>query len=143
MVIRTKSLTFLPLRHYSTPSYSASTSNAAASLAPARLIYACSHHRIPTCAPNVLFNLSHRYIIDYVAMYCATVLCHRLMYCSIICNPASSLAIDAELYSHFLSVFCCLIRPVRRCATWSWKSPITLPIRGVTTQVSDPNRSIS
>ena len=131
MVLRTRILTFLTLRHYSTPSYSASTSNAAASLAPARLIYAGSHHRIPTRAPNVLFNLSHRYISDYVAMYCVTVLFHRLMYCSIICNPASSLAVDAEFYSHFLSVFCCASRPVSRCATWYWKPPVWAEYWGV------------
>ena len=100
-----------------------------------------SHHRIPTCAPGFLSDSSHRYISDRVVMYCATVFCRCLMYYSIIWNPASSFAVSAKVYYHFLSVFCCRICLVSRCATWSWKPPRTLPMRGVTTQVSDPNSS--
>ena len=60
------------------------------------------------------------------------------MYSYTIWNPASSLAITSEVYSHFLSVFCRRSRPVNRRATWSWNPPRTLPMQGVTAQFSKP-----
>ena len=61
------------------------------------------------------------------------------MYCSIIWNPASSLAVAAKVFSHLPSVFSCGGLPISRRATWYWKPPRTLTIQGVTTQVSEPN----
>ena len=61
------------------------------------------------------------------------------MYSSVVWKPASSLAAATKLYSRFSSVFCCGIRSVSRRATWSWNPPRSLPMRGVTVQVSEPN----
>ena len=45
---------------------------ALASLAPARLMSAYFHHRIPTHAPDALSDPSYRSNSDHVVMYCAT-----------------------------------------------------------------------
>ena len=78
-----------------------------------------SHHRITTRAPGDLSNPSNRSSSDLVAMYYSTVFCHSQMYSSIVWNPASSLAVAAEVYSHFLSFFCHGSLPVSRSSTWS------------------------
>ena len=102
-------------------------------------MYACSCHQIPIRDPGSLSDPSHRYSSDRVAMYCATVFCRSLMYCSIIWNPASSLAVAAKVFSHLPSVFSYVGRLISRRATWSWKPPRTLIMQGVTTQVSEKN----
>ena len=60
------------------------------------------------------------------------------MYSSIVWNPASYRVIAAEVYVQFPSGFRRVSRPVRHLSTWSRKPPRVLPIRGVTTKVSDP-----
>ena len=107
----------LPLLPYSTQSLSFATSTAY--LAPTRLGSACSHHRIPTCAPGALSDPSHRSNIDQVAMYCATVVWCLRMFSSITNNPTSSLSVAVEVYVHLLSGVLRGSRPVNRLATWA------------------------
>ena len=136
LLLRPGSLPLHPLHHYY-PLYFSSAA-AAASIAPTRLMTACSYNHIPTRTPGALSEPSHRSSSDRVAMYCANVFCRRRMYSSIVWNPASSLAIAAEVYVHPPSGFCRGICPARRIATWSWKPHMALPIQGVTSQVSNP-----
>ena len=91
--------------------------------------------------PGALSNPSHRYNSDCVAMYCATMFGCRLMYSSIIKNPASSRAVAAEVYVHLPYGVLRGRRPVRCLATWDWNLPRALPMRGVNTQVSDMKSS--
>ena len=81
---------FTSLHHPSPPPPSAVA--AAASCTPARSISTCSHHRIPTHAPGARSEPSHSSNSDLVTMYCTTVFCRRLIYSSLVNNPASSLA---------------------------------------------------
>ena len=100
-------------------------------LAPAKLIPACYHHRIPTRSPSALSGPSHRSTSDRVEMYCVTVFLRCQMYSSIVWNPASFLDISAEVYVHFLSVLCRGSFHIIRITTWSWNSPPgTFPYRG-------------
>ena len=99
-LLRPESPPLITFRHYSTPSLSVDATDA--SLSPTRLLPACYHHCIPTCAPGALSNSSHRSNSDCVVIYCATVFWRRQMYSSIVKNPASSLAIVAKFYVHFL-----------------------------------------
>ena len=121
LVYRPRSLPFCLLRNSSTPSSSDAT--AAVYLVPTRLMSACYHHCIPTRSPGVRFVPSHRFIIDRIEMYCATVFCLRQIHSFIIWKIASYLATAAEVYSHLPSVFrrgSCL---VRRRLTCSWNPP--------------------
>ena len=63
------------------------------------------------------------------------------MYSSIVWNPASLLAFNAEVYVHSPSGFLRRSLPASRIATWSWKPPRALTMQGLTTQVSDPKRN--
>ena len=93
----------ISLLYSSIPPYSASATAAAVSLAPARSMTACSHHRIPTHAPFFLSATSQRSRSYRVAIYCTTVFCLCRMYVSIGSNHASALAASAKVYSHFQS----------------------------------------
>ena len=135
LVIRPGSLPFLTFRHSSTQS--SFVSAVTVYLVSSILMTACSHHRILTHSSGALSNPSHMSSSDCVSIYCATVVCCRLMYCSIIWNPASSLSVAAKFYSRFPSVFHCGIRTFSRRATWYWKPPNNLTMQGVTTQVSE------
>ena len=53
-----------------------------------------------------------------VAMYCVTVLWRRLIYYSIVKNPASSLSVIEKVYLHFLSDVLHGSRPVSCLDTW-------------------------
>ena len=64
-----KSPPLIPLRHSSTPPFSATV----ASLIPAILITTCSHHHIPTRAPGALSDPLHWSNSDCVAIYWATI----------------------------------------------------------------------
>ena len=108
------SFTFL---HYSSPP-SPSSVAADSSHAPARSIPTCSHHRIPTCAPGALSGHSNRSNSNRVTIYCATVFCRRMIYSSIVKNPAPSLAAADEVYLHLLSGVLRGSRPVSHIATW-------------------------
>ena len=120
---RSESLLFCPLHHSSTPSSSSSTASAisaSVSLPPPMLMSAWSHHYILTRAPCVLSVPSQSSRSDHVEMYCANVFWLLWIYSPIVCKPASSLAVAAEMYSHFPTVFCRSIYPVRSRSTWSW-----------------------
>ena len=52
-------------------------------------------------------------------MYCATVFWRRLMYSSIVKNPASSRAVADEVYVNFPFDVLCGRRPISRLATWA------------------------
>ena len=99
------------------------TATATSILAPTKLIPACYHHHIPNRAPSALSKPSHRSNSDRVEMYCVTVFLRCQMYSSIVWNPASFLAVAAELYVHFLSVLCRGSRRVICFSTWSWNPP--------------------
>ena len=71
-------LTPPPFYFYS-PSLSLSASAAAVSFASSRSIHACSHHLIPSCAPQFLSTASHRSRIVPFAIYCSTIFCLRQM----------------------------------------------------------------
>ena len=107
---------FTSLRHSSPLSPSAVA--AAASRAPAKSIPTFYHHQIPTRAPGALSDPSHRPNSNRVVMYCAIVLCRRLIYSSIVKNPASSLAAAVEVYIHLPSDVLHGSRPVIRLSTW-------------------------
>ena len=106
---------FTSLRHYSPlpPSSLASSG----SCTPALSIPNSSQTCIPTCVPRALSDPSYRSNSDHVDMYCANVLCHRLIYYSIVINHASPLSDVDEVYLHLPSSFPFRSRPVRRLAT--------------------------
>ena len=137
-MILPEGLLLRPLCHYSPLFFSSPATAASAPLDPSRLMCACSYHRIPTRAPSALSNPAHRSSSNCVAMYYVTMLFRCRMYSSIVCNPASSLAAATKFYYRFPSVFCCGSSSVIRRATWSWNPPRSLPIQGVTVQVSEP-----
>ena len=138
-MLRTESPPLIPLLHSSPLSPSAAA--ATASRAFARSSPACSHHLIPTRAPGAISDPSHRSNSDRVVMYYATVFCRRLIYSSIVKNPASSLAAVAEVYLHLPSGVLRGSRPVSRLSTWAWNPSRAFPIQGMITQVSDPKSS--
>ena len=107
---------FTSLRHSSLPSPSSVA--AAASRAPAKSIITCSRHHIPTRAPGALSGPSHISKSDRVAMYCATVFCHRLIYPPIVKNIASSLAATDKVYLHVLASVLRSSRLISRLYTW-------------------------
>ena len=107
-----------------------STTSAAASRASARSITSCFHHRIPTRAPGVLSDPSHRSNSDRVEIYCTTVFWRRLTYYSIVKNPTASLAAAVELYLHVPYIFLRRICPVSLPDTWVWNPPRDLPKGG-------------
>ena len=74
-------------------------------------------------------------------MYFATVFFHCLMYSSIIRNPTSSLAVAADVYYHFPSVFHRRSHPISRRTTCSWNPPRNIPMQGMTIQIYAPNIS--
>ena len=87
---------FTYLRHYSSPFLPVVA--AAASCAPARSFPTFSHHCIPNHAPGALSDPSHRSNSGRVAMYCATIFYHLLMYSPIVKNHASLLSVTATVY---------------------------------------------
>ena len=121
LFLRPRSLTLRSLCHSSPPSFSSAT--AAVSPAPAILTPNGYHLRIPTCTPGALSDPSHRSNGDHVAMYCSTVFWRRRVYDSIVWNPASSLAVNAEVYVHLPLGFRCRSCPTIRLDTWSWNTP--------------------
>ena len=56
---------------------------------------------------------------DHVAMYCMAVFWRRLVYSSIVKNPASSLAVASKVYFHFLSGVIPRIRTIIHLSTWA------------------------
>ena len=117
-------LTFDPPREYSFTSLSHSSPPSPSVVAasaycyPSRSMPTCYHHCIPTCYPKSLYETSHSSNSDCVAIYCATVFWRRLIYSSIVKNPASYLAAAAEVYLHLPSVVICVSRPVSFLDTW-------------------------
>ena len=107
---------FTSLRHYS-PLFPSAVA-AAASRAPVRSIPTCYHHHIPNRSPGALSDPSHRSNSDRLAMCYATLFCCRLIYSSIVKNPASSLATAAEMYFHLPHSVLRGIRTVIRLVTW-------------------------
>ena len=127
------------LLYYSSPSFYASAAADAVSLAPAKSITDCFHHRIPTCAPLFLYATSQRSKIDRVAIYCAAIFCLYQMQVSIGSNPASSISTSAKVYSQLLSNPRHVSLPVSCLINWYWRPPRTRPMLGITTHVSAPN----
>ena len=123
----------------STPAYSAVV---AVSLAPDISMPAFYHQCIPTRFPCFLTIASHMSRSDRVAIYCTTIFCLLWMYIYIISNPASTISASAEEYSYFLSPHHSDSHPVSCYNTWSWNSPRTRPMQGVTTHVSAPKSNI-
>ena len=77
------SFVLTPFLYSSSPSLSASSADAAVSLAMARSSPACSHHCTPNPSPRFLSTALHISIISHVAIYCVTVFCLRLMHVSV------------------------------------------------------------
>ena len=126
------------LLYSSIPSSSTSAAANAVTLAPAKSITDCYHHRIPTCAPCFLYATSQRSKINFIAIYCAAILRLYQMQVSIGSNPAYSISASAKVYSHLLSNPRHGSLPVSRLINWYWRPPRTRPMLGVTTHVSAP-----
>ena len=123
-----ESSVLIPLLYFSIPSLSASVSDV--SLAPSRSIPNCFHHRIPPRSPWFLSAASQRSRSGRVSIYCASVLFLRQIYVFIGSNPASALSTFSEVYSQFPYILCRRSHPVSRRATWHWKPPMNLPMKG-------------
>ena len=120
-------------------SYTSSPSSAtdSDSRAPARSIPACSHHCIPTRSPGAFSEPSHRSNSYRVAIYCATVFWSRLMYSSIVKNPASSCDVSPRSISTSFPVSYTGAVPSAVSPPGPEIPPGPCPCGGVTTQVSD------
>ena len=68
-----------PLIYYTRPPSSAFAAAVTISIYPVRSSPACSHHHIPTCAPQLISAASHISRIGRVEIYCATVFRLRQM----------------------------------------------------------------
>ena len=87
-------------------------------LIPRQIKPPCSHQGIPTRATGALSNPSQRSNSDCVVSYRDTMFWIRLMYSSIVKNPAYSRAIAAEVYVHFPPSVLRRSRPVSCLDTW-------------------------
>ena len=74
-------------------------------------------------------------------MYCDRLLWRRLMYSSVIKNPASYCAVAAKVYVYLPSGVFRRSRPASRLTTWTRNPRRDFPMRGVTIHVSNPKRS--
>ena len=95
--LNTTCLQLLPVVSSCTASYprfSSSLSDAAAtlSLSPIKPMHYFSHHLQETQAPGPRADLSQRYIIGHVTIYCASIFCLFLIYTPISSKTASSMA---------------------------------------------------
>ena len=128
------------LPYSSIPTISVSAVFIIAIYAPARSISSCYHPHFGTCAPGCHSFSSHNPIIGRVTIYSATVFCLQLLYSYKSFNPASLLPSPKGVCSHIPSGILWGCLPIRRQATLWWKPPSIRPMRGFTTQVSDPMR---
>ena len=115
--------------------------SAARFFAPSRSNLACSHHRQDTLAPGRQVACSHRSIIGRVAIYCATVLCLRVIDFRIPSSPDSPSASARGGQSQIPSYFRCGCFPVSLLANLDWKLSMDFSILWVRTHVSDPKSS--
>ena len=121
---------------FSTPS----SASAFPALIPRISRVGCSHHRLNIRSPGFRSAARNKYMIVWVAMYCATVFWWREIYALILSRPTIASAAPMGEYTHVPSRWFLGPMPVIRCTAQWWKPSRVFYRQGVSTYVLDPHR---